>query len=323
MRVQRFTVLLALVLAAAALFFVFYFQLYRVGSTRERTVVVMLKTSNIRSDFWQTVGDGAEAAAKENGARAEVLGPLQENDTAAQIDLLEEAMASKPDAIVAAPSNDTAVIRELERIRKAGIELMVMDTPLNMDKEPPVVSGDHREAGIQAGRFAERETAGRPVVAILSDFPNSNVSAERESGIVSALAQGSHVGTFYVGDSEEAAYDTALSLLKNKPSVNAIMAINEPAALGSAKAIKELNRSGSVRLVAFDSSLYEIKLLEEGSLSAIIVQKPFNMGYLGVKNALRQLDGKKIDRETLIDPLVVTKDNMYSPENQKLLFPFR
>jgi len=237
--------------------------------------------------------------------------------------LLEEAMASKPDAIVAAPSNDAAVIQTLERIRKAGIELMVMDTPLRMDKEPPVVSGDHREAGIQAGRFAERETAGRPVVAILSDFPNSSVSAERESGIISALAEGGYVGTSYVGDSEEQAYDTALSLLKDKPSLNAIMAMNEPAALGSAKAIKELNRAGAVRLVAFDSSLYEIKLLEEGSLNAIIVQKPFNMGYLGVKNALRQLEGKKIDRETLIDPLVVTKDNMYSPENQKLLFPYR
>lgn len=323
MRIQRFTVLLALFLAAVALFFVYYFQLYRGGAPRERTVVVLLKTSNVRSDFWQTVSNGAEAAGKETGTKIEVLGPLQQNDTQTQLDLLEEAMASKPDAIVAAPSNDDGVIRMLGKIQKAGIELVVMDTPIKMDGKPAVVSGNHREAGIQAGRFVERETGGRPEVVILSDFAGSGVSAEREAGIMSALAQGSYVGTYYVDDSEDRAYGATSSVLTARPSVNAVMALSEQAALGAAKAIRELGRTGAVQLVAFDSSLYEIKLLEEGGLNAIIVQKPFNMGYLGVKNALRRLDGRKIAPETLIDPLVVTKDNMYSPENQKLLFPFK
>lgn len=323
MKVQRFTVALALVLIGAALFFVFYFNLYHVGPAGERTVVVMLKTSNVRSDFWQTVSYGAEAAAKEAGAKLEVLGPLQENDTAAQLQLLEETLASKPDAVVVAPINNDGVLDMLGRIQRAGIELVIMDTPLRMEGNPARVSGNHREAGRQAGRFAAQETGGQPVVAIISDYAGSGVSIEREMGIKSAITPDSYTDTYYIGDSEDQAYLAAKKILAARPLVNVMMALCEPAALGAAKALKEAHRTGTVRLIAFDSSLYEIKLLEEGSLNAIIVQRPFNMGYLGVKNALRQLEGKRIAQETWIDTLVVTKENMYSPENQKLLFPFK
>ncbi len=323
MRVQRFTIGLALALIAAAMFAVFYFNLYRVGQGSGRTVVVLLKTTNVRSDFWQGVKGGAAAAAKEAGAKLEVLGPLQETDTEAQLALLEEAMASGPDAIVVAPINDDRVVRLLGRIQAAGIELVVMDTPLRMARQPITVSGNHREAGRQAGRFASEHAADPARVAVLSDYEGSGVSAEREAGIKEALSPDGYAGTSYIGDSEDRAYEEAKELLARKPPVGAIMALNEPAALGAAKALKESNRTGMVRLIAFDSSIFLIKLLEDGSLDAMIVQRPFNMGYLGVINALWRLDRRGIDRETYIDTIVVTKDNMYSPENQKLLFPFK
>ena len=52
------------------------------------------------------------------------------------------------------------------------------------------------------------------------------------------------------------------------------------------------------------------------------VQQPFNIGYLGVQTALDMLDGKKVKPVTCTNSIVVTKENMYSQENQKLLFPF-
>ena len=66
----------------------------------------------------------------------------------------------------------------------------------------------------------------------------------------------------------------------------------------------------------------EIQLLEEGIFDAIVIQKPFNMGYLGIETAVRAARGR--DVETYVDSgsELITKENMYSEENQKLLFPF-
>ena len=325
MRVQKFTIGLGLLLVMAVLFTAFYFQLYRVGTSNDRAIAVMLKSSNVRSDFWQTVRDGAEAAAKGSGVRLEVMGSLQDTDAATQVRLLEDVLVRRPEALVVAPIEDADVAEMLDRIREAGIKLVVMDTPMKLDFDAVTVSSDHKEAGRQAGEVAVKGAADAPRVAVLSDFASSGVSAERVKGIREAIEPygDSYAGTFYGENSEDKAYAAAKRLVSNEPGVNAIIALSESAALGAAKALEEAGKRNSVKLIAFDSSLYEIKLLEEGSLGAMIVQRPFNMGYLGVRAALKLIDGREASRLTYIDSIVVTRDNMYSPENQKLLFPFR
>lgn len=69
--------------------------------------------------------------------------------------------------------------------------------------------------------------------------------------------------------------------------------MNEITTVGAARAIKELGLKEQVKLVGFDSSTNEIKWIEEGVIQAVVIQKPFNMGYLGVKTAYEALQGKR------------------------------
>ena len=92
--------------------------------------------------------------------------------------------------------------------------------------------------------------------------------------------------------------------------------------MGAGRAIRELGLVGKVKLVGFDSSVKEVKLLEEGVLQSTIVQKPFNIGYLGIKTAVSVIEGDKMPRHIYTDSVIINKDNMYTEENQKLLFPF-
>jgi ribose transport system substrate-binding protein len=80
--------------------------------------------------------------------------------------------------------------------------------------------------------------------------------------------------------------------------------------------------AGRVKLLGFDSSLEEIKFIERGVLDATVIQKPFAMGYLAVRAALNAIN--KIPQARFIDTgsVLITADNLYLPENQKLLFPF-
>lgn len=77
-----------------------------------------------------------------------------------------------------------------------------------------------------------------------------------------------------------------------------------------------------MKLVAFDSSEDEIKGLQEGTIQALIVQNPYQMGYQGVETVLKAIKKQTIDNK-LQDSgvMVVSKDNLNTPDVQKLLKP--
>ncbi|MBW7461445.1 substrate-binding domain-containing protein, partial [Paenibacillus sepulcri] len=101
-----------------------------------------------------------------------------------------------------------------------------------------------------------------------------------------------------------------------------IIGLNEPTTVGAGRAIQELKLKDRVSLIGFDSSVNEIKLLDEGVMKATVIQRPFQMGYLSVKTAVDAVRGKKVPKMIDTGSLVITKQNMYEEENQKLLFPF-
>ena len=75
--------------------------------------------------------------------------------------------------------------------------------------------------------------------------------------------------------------------------------------------------------MAFDSNVVSVGMLETGEVDALIVQNPYAMGYLGVENAYSLISGQSIaDKEIDTSLLIVTKENMYDDESQRLLFSF-
>ena len=75
-------------------------------------------------------------------------------------------------------------------------------------------------------------------------------------------------------------------------------------------------------MVGFDNSIEDVQLLEEGVFVGIVVQKPFNMGYLGIEQAYKILKNEEFKVQLDSGSELITKENMYTEENQKLLFPF-
>ena len=46
------------------------------------------------------------------------------------------------------------------------------------------------------------------------------------------------------------------------------------------------------------------------------------MGYLGVKYALNSIKNEAVPESSNTGLTIIDKDNMYQPENEKLVFPF-
>ena len=52
-----------------------------------------------------------------------------------------------------------------------------------------------------------------------------------------------------------------------------------------------------------------------------MVQNPFNMGYLGVRTMVEQLQGKPVEKRIDTGVTMITPDNLEAAETQALLHP--
>ncbi|OXM86186.1 substrate-binding domain-containing protein [Paenibacillus rigui] len=294
--------------------------------TPNNRIVYIPKTIDQRVEFWQVMNQGVLAAAKEFNAQVTVIGTEKESDIDGQIRVLEEAILQKPKAIILAATDYNRLVPAAQKAVQAGILLITVDSALNGDTAASFIATDNYTAGQKAGQALRKWVPDGGNVAIINFVEGSATAMEREQGVRDSLKTNGRdmlhvVDTFYSGASEEKAYELTIRLLKEQPGLDGIIGLNEPSAVGAGRAIKDLGMSHQIKLIGFDSSMDEVAFLEDGTMQATVVQKPFTMGYLAVQTAIQTRKGKEVRR---IDTgsEVITKQDMYTNENQKLLFPF-
>ncbi|HEY8529176.1 MAG TPA: substrate-binding domain-containing protein [Paenibacillaceae bacterium] len=311
----------SVILVAAALGLTDWF--HRMTFPRPARVEVIIKTNTM--EFWQVLVDGVHVAAEEFKAEVRVNGPRTEADVDGQIAMVEDAIRRKPDAIVLAATDFDRLVPVAQNVIDNGIRLIIVDSGINADIAHSVVQTDNVAAGNKAGRVMQEHLQGPTKVAIISFVKNAASLLDREKGVREVLEGDPRIvrlDTYYVDGSEQNAYSKVMEILRKDPDVTGVIGLNEGTTVGAGKAIRELGLKDRVTLVGFDNSLEEIKFLEEGVLKATVIQRPFSMGYLSIKTAVEAISGKKVPKTIDTGSLVITRQNMYEEENQKLLFPF-
>jgi len=290
-----------------------------------RTIIYVPKTIDTSIEFWEVMKQGVATAAKEFGADVHTIGTDTELDVDKQIQLLEQAIEEKPDAIILAATDYYRLVPVAEQIKAAGITLITVDSGLNGGVSESFIATDNYEAGRKAAQELIENIHSDDQVAIMNFVPGSATAIEREKGVRDALSQNGvdHVhDTLYSNGSSQKAYQLTVELLKNQPQLKGIIGLNEPSTLGAGLAIMDLGLKSKVKLVGFDNSSSEVHLLEKEIMLGTVIQKPFTMGYLAVKTALEVVSGHKVDSVMDTGSEFITKENMYTSENEKLMFPF-
>lgn len=83
---------------------------------------------SMSSDFWRAAADGAEDEAKALGVTVTVIGPNSNTDIADQVQMLNNAINSKPDGIGIAASDKEAVMDSLQAAMDAGIPVICFNS---------------------------------------------------------------------------------------------------------------------------------------------------------------------------------------------------
>ena len=103
--------------------------------------------------------------------------------------------------------------------------------------------------------------------------------------------------------------------------VNGIFTPNESASVGMLLALQDMNKAGEITFVGFDATPQFVEALRNSQMQGIVVQNPFAIGELGVKAMVDSLLGKPVEKRIDTGVMIITPENMNSPEAQKLLNP--
>ena len=292
------------------------------AKSRPKIVVILKAVDYSRLAFWQTVKEGVETASKDFNVDVTILGPMSETQVDEQIQIVQDAIHSKPDVIVLAAADYDRLVPVAREVKAAGIPLVTIDSFINSNDANTKIGTDNYKAGQKAGAALMEHLSPGSRVVIMSYIQGASTAIDRESGVRDFLQGKAQIkGAVYSSGEPDIAYEQAIQLLRTDTDVKGIVALNDPTTIGAARALSELGREGDVALIGFDNSQIVLESVQASVVRATIVQKPFNMGYLGIKVALELVEGKPVDPVIDTGSQVINRQNMLLPENQQLLFP--
>lgn len=291
---------------------------------RRLSLVYIPKVEDSTNDFWKALILGTKMAAKEYNADIEIKAPNEENDIERQNELLKEAISEEPDAILFSPSSFTESNDLLKEAKEKGIRISFIDSYTEEKVQDLTVATDNLEAGEKLGKFAATLLDPDDQIAIVAHVKGVSTAVEREEGFRKGLGDLAKniVEVVYCDSQYEKSRKLTQELMEKYPNLKMVAGMNEYSSVGAARAVKAAGAKDRIQVVGVDSSQEAVQLMENGVFKGLVVQKAFKMGYIGVKETILMLRGKSYEKDVNSGCELVTPDNMYDSEIEKLLFPF-
>jgi ribose transport system substrate-binding protein len=298
-----------------------------IGSLR---FICIVKTVN--SDYWTIVLKAAQKAAKDLGVQGlKFTGADAESNIAGQVALLENAITQKPDFIVFAPTDKTALDATIGKAYDAGIKVILIDSAATTTKYQSFLSTDNHAGGVAcadalAASIKAKTGAISGPVAYATFQSNVGSLGQRDQGFLDGLKK--YPGLKLVahkdagGDQSVKSVSIAADTITANPKLVGYFADNLYTLVGAVTAFKEKGvNMKKVSLVGFDSNQALVDNLKNGLVDGLLLQDPYMMGYGGVGYGILSRLGIKTPAFLDTGATVATRANMNSALIQGLLLP--
>ena len=264
--------------------------------------------------YWINIKEGAERAAKERGAVIEFLGPTTAS-TEEGLKLFEMATSAKVSGIITYVQEEGKYKNKINSAMKKGIPVVTIDSDEEDSNRIAYVGTDNILAGQAAGAELIKQVGTEGKVAIVMGGKEVKNQKERVEGFKNYITSNSNLKIVDIDSSDamllEAEIITRKILNRNDNNINALFCTSALDGIGAAKAVKDLNDKGKVKIICFDDLEETIKNINNDLVTATIVQKSDEMGYKAVNIIMDKIENKSMGQEKfLTDVKVVNKENI-------------
>lgn len=277
--------------------------------------------TNNASDFWTIARRGTEKADAElNNVTVEFKIP-SDGTAAEQKRIVDDLLAKGVDGIAISPVDPNNQVAMINDVARQAI-VFTQDSDAPQSDRAAYVGTDNVAAGRQAGNLIKEALPEGGKIMLFVGKTDARNAQERLQGIKEAL-QGSNVQIIDVRtddtDRVRAKSNVSDTLVKY-PDVKALVGLwsyNGPAIVN---AVKEANKVGQVKIIAFDEEDETLAGVKDGSIYATVVQQPYEFGYQAIKlmsaYANNDRSGIPATKQIFVPTLVIKRDNVEEFQNK-------
>jgi len=291
----------------------------------KRIYNISIITRGKNSESLMIMKQGIDQAASEMNVNISFVTLSEENSVEEQGELIDREIKNKADAIIISPVDYEKMTEPIENAIKK-IPVILIESKVKSEPALPSISCDNFKLGVSLGEEMIKTGNTSVNVAIVKNNLECSSVKERYDGLMSVMENTTNICTFWEisGGKQTTYYNEAKKLLDDN-DVDVVVTLDAGLLETVAQAKKDLSsvnkNKENIGVYGIGSTSKIISLLEDKVIDATAMQNEFNVGYLGVKNAVDKINGKNIKNGT-ISSTVINTENMYSEENQRLLFPF-
>ena len=271
--------------------------------------------------FYITMGCGVATAAKAAGAVVTTQGGAKW-DATIQKPVLDAVIASKPDAILIAPNDKTALQKPIEDAIAKGIKVVIVDTTIDdATKAVSEIASDNYGGGKAAFDAVKQLQPKGGKVLVVSTSPGVSSVDARVLGFAdkaNADKKFNYIGVQYSNNEPAVAQKIVTEELAKNKDIVAIFATNLFSAEGVAAGIKQAGKSGKISVIGFDAGSDQVKALKAGTVQALIAQQPGTIGSKGIEAAVAAIAGKAPESKKIATGFtILTKKNIDTADGKK------
>ena len=304
-------VVLATVLAATA----FLATSATATPTKKQETVKLGFITKFPVDFFFTLENAAKKWDKaQPGAKVLFAQGKSGTDDAGEIAAIQNLVAQGVKGIAITPTS-AAVVPALDKARKAGVKVVLMDNDIPSWKgKTSVVATNNFKGGQLAGKFLATKLKAGDTLGILEGNPANPALVERVTGVLSGLGslkdQVKVVASLETDCDQTKGATASQTILTANQNLTAMYSACGPPALGAIQSIKNAGISpDKIILVGFDASPDEVTAIKAGTETASVAQFPAKMGSLGIATLWKAVQGKKVPKNVDTGTALVTKAN--------------
>ena len=267
-------------------------------------------TKNQTNPYFQAVRVGTETAAKTLGVKVIQYIPTKPDSIPEQLSQVEDVIVKKPSAIIFIPVDYKALVPAVEKINAAGIPVTNITDRSAGGQFVAFVGADDYSIGLSVGHRLLKAIGGKGNVVILEGVKGSLTSTNRVRGFNDAIKEypnvkllASQPGNFQRLN----ALQVMENLMQSFPSIDGVLAANDPMAVGAIEALEGANRKALV--VGINGSKEAVELIKSGKLLASGDFNGFIQGCIGTQIAVRNLRKEPTPKEVMLKPIVIDKSN--------------
>ncbi|ADO73836.1 sugar ABC transporter substrate-binding protein [Stigmatella aurantiaca] len=282
-----------------------------------RKIALVMKT--LTNPFFIEMEKGARRAQKELGIDLLVKTAAQETSIEQQIQIIEDLIRMKFDAIVIAPGDSLRLVPVLKAAQEAGIRIINIDNRLDAEAMKgqgmapvPFISVDNEKAAYESAGFIAREIHKPAQAAILEGIRSADNSRQRRVGAERAFRENPLIRLVARESANwkiDEGRDVTRRLFSDHPDITLLFCANDMMALGAIQFLQESGRYG-VKVAAYDALEEAKRAILSGRMEVTVNQQAAEQGYQGIILASRVLNGEAVPEVVLVETSLVTLESL-------------